>query len=89
VIDALIIDRAYQEEVDDRAAINISLVVDLSPLTHEQGINKLLEVREKASDRDWDSFCNEDDDGGDWEIDSETESDSDENISANDSSEYT
>jgi hypothetical protein len=35
MIDASIVDKAYQEEVDDNAVMSISLVVDLSPLTHE------------------------------------------------------
>jgi hypothetical protein len=52
VIDAPIVNRAYQEEVDDNAAMSISLVVDLDPLTHEKGINELLDVREEALDRD-------------------------------------
>jgi hypothetical protein len=34
-IDASIVDRAYQEEVDDSTIMSISLVVDLGPLTHE------------------------------------------------------
>jgi hypothetical protein len=46
VIDAPIVDKAYDENVNDSAAVSISLVVDLDPLTHEQGINDLLDVQE-------------------------------------------
>jgi hypothetical protein len=50
VIDAPIVDMACQENVDDSAIVSISLVVNLGPLTHEQGINDLLDVREEALD---------------------------------------
>jgi hypothetical protein len=49
VIDVPIVDRAYQEEVDNSTtAMCISLVVDLGPLTYEQGINELLNVQEET-----------------------------------------
>jgi hypothetical protein len=87
VIDAPIVDRAYQEDVDDSAAMSISLVVDLGPLTHEQSINDLLDVREKALDCNQDINDIDSDGGGDWKTDSETEIDSDEYSSEHDSSE--
>jgi hypothetical protein len=55
--------------------MNISLVVDLGPLTHEQGINDMLDVREKALDWNQDSNDIDSDGGGDWETNSETEID--------------
>jgi hypothetical protein len=55
VIDTSIVDRDYQEEVDDSVEMSTSFVVDLGPLTYEQGINELLDVQEEASDRDRDS----------------------------------
>jgi hypothetical protein len=65
VIDALIVDRAYQEEVSVNATISVSLVVDLITLKHEQGINELLAVREEESDRYRASNSSDDDDVGD------------------------
>jgi hypothetical protein len=87
VIDAPIVDRAYQEDVDNSAAMSISLVVNLGPLTHEQGINNLLDVREEALDQNQDSNDIDSDSGGNWEIDSETEVDFDEYSSEHSSSE--
>jgi hypothetical protein len=72
VIDAPIVDWAYQEDVDDSAASSISLVVGLGPLTHEQGINDLLDVHEEALDWNQESNDINSDGGSDWEIDSET-----------------
>jgi hypothetical protein len=84
VIDASIVDRAYQEDIDDRTAMSISLVVDLGPLTY---INDLLDVREEVLDRNQDSNDIDSDSGGDWETDSEMEVDSDKYNSKHDSSE--
>jgi hypothetical protein len=66
--------------------MSISLVVDLGPLTHEEGINELLDIREEALDRDQDSNYSENDDRSDWETDSEIEVKSDEYISEDNSS---
>jgi hypothetical protein len=40
MIDTPIVDRPYQEEVENSAVVRISLVVDFGPLTHEQDINE-------------------------------------------------
>jgi hypothetical protein len=73
VIDALIVDRAYiEKEVDDNAAMSISLAVVLGPLAHGEGINALLDVREEALGRDQESNRNEDNDESDWVTDSKT-----------------
>jgi hypothetical protein len=40
-------------------------VVNLGPLTHEQGINDLLDLREEALDRNQDSNDIDSDGGGD------------------------
>jgi hypothetical protein len=87
VIDASIVDRSYQEEVSDSAAMSISLVVDLGPLTHEQGINELLDVREEETDTALVSNSSEGDDGRDWEMDNKTENDSETDDDKNDLSE--
>jgi hypothetical protein len=50
MIDAPIVDSVYQEEVDDSAAMSMSLLVDLGPLTYEQDINELLDIQEEALD---------------------------------------
>jgi hypothetical protein len=67
--------------------VSISLVVDLGPLTHEQGINDLLGVNENVLD--WNCESDDIDSHGDsdWETNSETELESDEYISESDSSE--
>jgi hypothetical protein len=57
VIDAPIVDWAYQEDVDESTAVNISLVVDFGLLTHEQGMNNLLDVLEEALD--WNQESND------------------------------
>jgi hypothetical protein len=87
VIDAPIINWAHQEDVDDNAAVSISLVVDLGPLTHEQGKNDLLDLREEVLN--WNQKSNDfDSDGGsDWETNFESKVEFDEYNSELDSSE--
>jgi hypothetical protein len=87
VIDAPIIGKVYQEDVDDSAAVSISLVVDLSPLMHEQGINNLLDFWEEALDWNQDSNDINSDGGSEWETDSETKVKFDEYNSEHDSNE--
>jgi hypothetical protein len=80
VIDAPIIERAYQEEVSGNATISISLVVDLGTLAHEQGIHEFLDVQKEESKSDRASSSSDDDEVSDWETDFETEEDFDENV---------
>jgi hypothetical protein len=87
VIDTLIVDRAYQEEVSDIAVISILLVVDLGTLTHEQAINELLDVREEEIDTALVSNSSEGNDRRDWETKNETEDDSETDDDGSDSSE--
>jgi hypothetical protein len=61
--------------------------MDFGPLTHEQGINDLLGVNEEALYWNHKSDDIDSHGDGDWEIDSETELESDEYISEPDSSE--
>jgi hypothetical protein len=86
VIDAPIVDLAYQEEVDDSTALSISLVVDLGPLTHEEGINDLLDVPEEEVDFNQESNDFESAGGSERETESETEVEPDEGNSEPESS---